>query len=170
MVVDAIAQFADAETGIGKALLIAKQALAFQETLMDIKRITFQGTQAIGEAGVATASNVAQSSKIGFPQNLFTIAAAIGQGVSIISSVKKAVSKTRAQASGISASVPSISSVPNLPQAQTPSFNIVGQSSTDQLAGAIGGQEKQPIKAYVVSNEVTTAQQLDRNIIAGASI
>lgn len=170
MVINAISQFANAETGIGKALLIAKQALAFQETLMDLKRITFKGAQAIGEAGVATAGNVAQSSKIGFPQNLITIAAAIGQGVSIISSVKKAVSKTKAQATGISASVPSIASVPNLPQAQEPSFNIVGQSSTDQLAGAIGGQEKQPLKAYVVSEDVTTAQQLDRNIIGGATI
>ena len=94
MVVDAISQFADAESGIGKALLIVKQTLALQETLMDIKRISFKGAEAIGSAGVSTAQNVAESSKIGFPQNLITIAGAIAQGVSIVKSVKSAVSKT----------------------------------------------------------------------------
>ena len=167
--VNAIAELAGAETGIGKALLIAKQALALQESLMDIKRITFKGTQAIGEAGVATSQNVAESSKIGFPQNIITIAAAIAQGASIISSVKKAVSKTKANASSISASVPSVTSGASA-QAQAPSFNIVGQSGTNQLAEAIGTQESKPIKAYVTSNDVTTAQGLDRNIVQGATI
>ena len=57
-------------------------------------------------------------------------------------------------------------SIPAMP----PSFNIVGQSDTNQLADAIGGQSQQPVQAFVVSSEVTTAQELDRNIIDGASI
>jgi hypothetical protein len=57
-------------------------------------------------------------------------------------------------------------SIPAMP----PSFNIVGQSDTNQLADAIGGQTQQPVQAFVVSSEVTTAQELDRNIIDGASI
>ena len=56
------------------------------------------------------------------------------------------------------------------PQIQTPDFNIIGQSSTNQLAEAIGGQTQQPIKAFVVSSDVSTAQELDRNIIESASI
>jgi len=51
-----------------------------------------------------------------------------------------------------------------------PSFNVVGASSTNQLAQTIGNQQQQPIKAYVVGNDVTTAQALDRNIIQSASI
>ena len=51
-----------------------------------------------------------------------------------------------------------------------PAFNIVGASGTNQLAEAIGGQAQQPVKAYVVSNDVSTAQELDRNIVEGASI
>lgn len=54
--------------------------------------------------------------------------------------------------------------------AQAPAFNVVGASPENQLAQAISGQEKQPIKAYVVSNDVTSAQSLDRNIIESASI
>lgn len=57
---------------------------------------------------------------------------------------------------------------PNAPQA--PAFNIVGQSTTNQLADVIAGQAGQPTRAYVVSNDVSTAQELDRNIIQGASI
>ena len=171
MVVDAISQFADAESGIGKALLIVKQALALQETLMDIKRITFKGIEAVGSAGVSTAQNVAESSKIGFPQNLITIAGAIAQGIGIVKSVKSAVSKTKAKAGGASASAPSIPtpSIPSIPTLP-PAFNVVGASNTNQLADAIGGQSQQPTRAYVVSDDVTTAQSMDRNIIEGASL
>ena len=168
MVLDAISQFATAETGIGKALLIAKQALALKETIMDLKRITFKGAEAVGQAGVSAAQNVAESSKIGFPQNIITIASAIGQGIGIIKSVKSAVSKTKAKASGGAST--GVSTPPTSAPAQPPAFNIVGASGTNQLAEAIGDAEKQPVKAYVVSNDVTTAQSMDRNIVEGASI
>jgi len=56
------------------------------------------------------------------------------------------------------------------PQAQAPEFNIVGSSGTNQLAGAIGGQTQQPIKAFVVGSDVTTQQELDRNIVNSASV
>ena len=51
-----------------------------------------------------------------------------------------------------------------------PAFNVVGSSGETQLADAIGGQTQRPTRAFVVSNDVTTAQELDRNIIEGASI
>ena len=53
---------------------------------------------------------------------------------------------------------------------QPPSFNIVGASETNQLADAIGGQAQQPVQAYVVANDVTTAQSLQNNIVEGATI
>ena len=135
---------------------------------MDLKRITFKGAEAVGQAGVSAAQNVAESSKIGFPQNIITIAAAIGQGIGIIKSVKSAVAKTKAKATGggsTGVSTPSAAT-----PSQPPQFNIVGAGGTNQLAEAIGSQEKQPVKAYVVSNDVTTAQSMDRNIVEGASI
>jgi hypothetical protein len=51
-----------------------------------------------------------------------------------------------------------------------PSFNIVGASGRNQLAEAIAGSRQEPIKAYVVSSDVSTAQELDRKIVEGASI
>ena len=57
-----------------------------------------------------------------------------------------------------------------MPPVQAPDFNIIGSTGTNQLADAIGGTTQQPIKAYVVSGEVTSAQELDRNIVESASI
>lgn len=45
----------------------------------------------------------------------------------------------------------------------TPQFNIVGQSSTNQLTSTIAGQQNQPIQTYVVGSQVTNQQALDRN-------
>ena len=65
---------------------------------------------------------------------------------------------------GSSASAPT--TTPSLP----PAFNVVGASGTNQLADAIGSQSQEPVKAYVVSGDVTSAQSMDRNIVEGASI
>lgn len=51
-----------------------------------------------------------------------------------------------------------------------PQFNIVGAAPTTQLASAIGEQTQEPVQAYVVSQDVTTAQSLENNIIQGASL
>jgi hypothetical protein len=56
------------------------------------------------------------------------------------------------------------------PRPAPPSFNIVGAAPESQLAQTIGEKEDKPVKAFVVSNDVTTAQSLDRNIIESASI
>jgi hypothetical protein len=54
-------------------------------------------------------------------------------------------------------------------QSVAPQFNVVGTSGSSQIAATLG-QEQAPIKAYVVSNDVTTAQSLDRNIITTATL
>ena len=55
-------------------------------------------------------------------------------------------------------------------QSRQPIFNIVGRNDSNQLADAIQGQFNQPLKAYVVSKEITSQQQLDLNIQSSASI
>lgn len=51
---------------------------------------------------------------------------------------------------------------------QAPQFNVVGQSGFNQIAQALGQQ--QPVQAYVVAQDVTTAQQLNNNIISAATV
>jgi len=74
--------------------------------------------------------------------------------------------KTPPSAGGSTPSAPTLGTPPSIP----PAFNVVGASGTNQLAEAIGGQEQLPVQAYVVSNDISTAQSLDRNIVEGATI
>ena len=48
-------------------------------------------------------------------------------------------------------------------------YNLVGNNQANQIAEALQGQFSNPLKAYVVSREVTTQQELDMNIKSGAS-
>lgn len=53
--------------------------------------------------------------------------------------------------------------------AQAPAFNLVGTGGVNQIQESLG-EEPQPIQAFVVSSNVTTAQELERNQIDSASI
>ena len=53
---------------------------------------------------------------------------------------------------------------------QPPSFNVVGAAPENQLAQTLGEREQRPVKAYVVGDDVTNQQALDRKITEGASI
>ena len=106
----------------------------------------------------------------GVPIPGFAIAQAIATGIAGFAAVKKIASTKIPESSGGSSS-PSTPSI-NAPSAASlpPSFNVVGSSGTNQLADAIGGQSQQPIQTYVVAGEISTAQELERNIVSVASI
>ena len=50
-----------------------------------------------------------------------------------------------------------------------PSFNLVQGTGSNQIAESLA-TERQPVQAYVVASNVTSAQELDRNAINEASI
>jgi hypothetical protein len=50
-----------------------------------------------------------------------------------------------------------------------PSFNVVGVSGVNQLAQTLG-KPQEPMRAYVVAQDVTTQQALNRNIVTSASL
>ena len=50
-----------------------------------------------------------------------------------------------------------------------PSFNVVGVSGVNQLAQTLG-KPQEPMRAYVVSQDITTQQALDRNIVKTSSL
>jgi hypothetical protein len=53
---------------------------------------------------------------------------------------------------------------------EAPDFNVVGASETSQLAQTVAGQQAKPVKAFVVGKDISTQQELDRNITTTASI
>jgi len=118
-----------------------------------------------GIQGVQAAFTTAQASPItvAFPAYPF-IQAGIA-GAFALKTIKSIVSSKKPSSSsggGGGGTAPAAS--------QAPSFNVVGASDTNQLAQAIGEDSKKPVKAFVVSGDVSTAQSLDRNIVEGASI
>lgn len=58
-------------------------------------------------------------------------------------------------------------SAPSLPSSTPANFNIVGNSNTNQI---VEGLNANPVQAFVVSGEVTSAQSLDRNRIKTATL
>jgi hypothetical protein len=51
-----------------------------------------------------------------------------------------------------------------------PQFNVVGQGGANQIAESMANRESQPIKAYVVGQDVTTSQSLNRSIVNNATL
>ncbi len=143
-----LANLAGEGTKIGKAMAVA-----------DVTRETVKGVQ--------NAFTTAQSSPI-------TAIPIIGPAYPFIQAGIAAAFGAKSIKSIVSGSKPSVSgggggggaAIPSAP----PDFNIVGASPVNQLAETIGGESRKPIKAFVTSGDVSTAQSLDRNIIENASI
>lgn len=173
-----VINIAGAETKIGRALLVAKQLLALKEMVMEAKKALTKATLVGAESSVAVAGGVANTAKVGFPWNIPLLIGYGVQAAGIFSAIKAATGKTKTAAASMGASgggtTPSMANIPTVgtPSSESlpPAFNVVGASGTSQLADAIGGQSQQPVKAYVVSNDVTSAQSMDRNIVESASI
>ena len=154
-------------------------AEAAANTLSGLSELLGKETAAGKAAAVASATintfssaQKAYDSTVGIPI-VGPVLAPINAGIAIAAGIKNVKSILAVKTpKGGGGSAPSIggggAAAPAAPAA--PAFNVVGASATNQLAQTIGNKEQQPVKAYVVSNDVTTAQSLDRNIIQSASI
>ena len=80
----------------------------------------------------------------------------------------KGILSSSTSGGGIGSSSPTTTPSTESFESQAPSFNVVGTSGANQIADVVASQE--PVKAYVVSSDVTTAQALDRNIVESATL
>jgi hypothetical protein len=137
--------------GIQKGLLIAENAAGIAKIIINTQ--------------VGNAKTIAQMGVL--PAAPLVLANNIGAGISIAASVAATVKGLQALGGGSASggSVPSGGGGASAPQ-----FNVVGATGVNQLAGAISNREQAPVQAYVVANNVTTAQGLDRNIIRSATL
>jgi hypothetical protein len=150
----------------GKAAQGAMKALALVQIGAD-SAIAFskmmQGTEssAAGAASVAgpAAPGVYTATKIAFyTSGTATILANLARAKKLLSG-------------GGGGGGAAVSSAGGAAPAAAPSFNVVGNSGVNQLAETMQGKSAQaPIQAYVVANDVTTAQGLNRNIVTNASL
>ena len=127
-------------------------------------------TQAVRDTYTGANKALAQGGIFGFIGAAGIIASGFANVKQISSTDEPSVpSFSTGGGGGGGVSAPSAAAMPPIPQLP-PAFNIVGASGTNQLADAIGGQSQQPQRAYVVSSDVTSSQEMDRNIVEGASI
>lgn len=140
---------ADALGGVAELLgqeSAAGKAAAIAQSIIN----TYQGaTKALGQGGI------------------FGAVAAAGVIASGMASVKKIIAtKIPGADGGGNAAISGVGGqIQNIEQS-IPAFNVVGASPINQIAEALN----KPQRAYVVSGDVTTAQQLDRNIINESGI
>ena len=95
----------------------------------------------------------------------FSFIAAATTIVAGLANVKKILDTKVPRESGISSGLATSPA-----DIEAPDFNVVGASDTSQLASSLARASGRPIQAFVVGKEVTTQQELDRNITNNASI
>ena len=138
------AELAGKETAAGKALALSQALIS-----------TYQ-------SATSSYASLAPIPFIGPALGFAAAGAAVAGGLKQIQSIKSVKVPGGGGGGGAVGSV----SAPPVP----PAFNVVGSSDSNQLADAIGGQSQQPVQAFVVANDVTTAQSLQNNIVEGATI
>ena len=109
----------------------------------------------------------------GNPIKLATGAQFVEAGIAAITGAAQVATIARQKFESTSSTVPSVGGTEGglgggVTETQAPQFNIVGQSGFNQIASALGQQ--QPVQAFVVAQDVTTAQQLNNNIISAATV
>lgn len=124
---------------------------------------------AIAQATIDTylSAQKAYTSTVGVPI-VGPVLAPINAGLAIAAGIKniKAITAVKVPNGGGGGGGGNISNSFGGSAAQAPNFNVVGNSGMNQLAQI----QQQPIQAYVVSGEVTSAQALDRNRIKNATL
>jgi len=168
---DILLQFAGKNKAVALGILAVQKGLAIADIVIGASKAL-----AISSANLATIPAILPP---GIPNPAFAVAAGSTLKSNLVTKLTAATSIASIVAAGISGaksitagggggSAPSGGGMGTAPAA--PAFNVVGASPTNQLAQTIGNQQQQPIKTYVLANDVTTAQGLERNIISSASI
>jgi hypothetical protein len=165
---------ADAQQAIDKATADAKAAMMNQsiDAVQGALGALFENSKAVASANVLI--DAAQAA-VGIFKNSTSLPepfGSINRGIQLAALAATAAASirniNRAQPTGGTTAPSTPVSTPTAPS-QAPQFNVVGQGGINQLAQSIGGQFQQPIRAYVVGQDVTSAQQLQRQRIRTAT-
>lgn len=162
-------ELADQEALETMKLQITQNALATGAMLAG-QGSAFGKALAIANALISVKEGATNALKdVPFPFNLVAAATVIGTGFAQIKDII-ATDTPKPPPQLISGAAGSSPVAMSGAQLTAPAFNVVGASASNQLAEALGQNQGQPVQAFVVANDVTTAQSLDRNIVSEAGI
>lgn len=158
-----IANFA--ELFAGRSEKAAKMAFQVQKTA-SIAQATISGIEAsINAFKTASGSPITAA----FPAYPF-IQAGLAAGFAATNIAKIASSKFQGGGTGSISSSGIGGGGGGLGASQPAQFNVVGDTGLNQIAESLGQKDDKPIKSYVVSGEVTSAQSLERNKIENSTL
>lgn len=174
LILDLTKQAADAVQNIGDAVFanrlskvekesqeeenLKKQQFEFNKK-MQIASAVVDGARAIQ---TSLASSPVAIGPVPNPAGIASLAFVAANTVANIAKIKA----TKFE-SAESASSSAVSSPPTGGGANPATFNVVGNTGTNQLAQTLG---QQPLQAYVVAGDVTSAQSLERNKIQQSTL
>ena len=139
------------QTVAGKAAAVANATIS---TFLSAQKAYEAGLQVGGPAGLVVAPIAAG------------IAAAAG-----LKSIKSIVAVKTPKLGNGGASIGSVGSIGSAPSAvPSPSFNVLGDTGTNQLNESINSRNENPSRAYVVYNDVKTAEELDKSAVVATRI
>ena len=157
--VNVLAKIAPKSKALQAASIVASNAVGITKIIQNTTAANAAAKlkYALIPGGAALAAAEIAANKVSAGINIATSIAATAKGLSALKAGGSA---------GTSVSLPS----DNGGGAQQPQFNIVGQGAGSQIASALGEQQQTPVQAFVVSQDVTTAQSLENAIISGATL
>jgi len=167
------------ESKRGQALLKIKQGFMLAEMLMKMK-VMVMNLKASAQEGIQSTAiksaeqsasigvGVANSAKLGFPFNAIPLAMMAAQSVMMVQNMAKSKKEMQQATAGLG-----VGGLGGTSRAiQPPNYNVIGQGSTDAniIADTIEGANQRPIRTYVVDKDITSSQELARNIEDAASV
>jgi hypothetical protein len=155
--VSILAGLGEKNKGIQRAALLANSALSIAQIIANTNVGSSKEVATKGIFGLSTSAVL--YAKMGV--SIASVLAATAKGLKGLGA-----SGSAAASSGFAGATSGQGSATS--PAAAPTFNVVGTSGQNQIAQSLGNQ--QPVRAFVVSNDVSTAQALDRNIVKTATI
>lgn len=143
---------------IQKGLLIAESAVGIAKIIINTQAANAAVT--LKYAAIPGGEALASTIKV-----LNTISAGIGIAANVAATAKALGALGGGGGGAGASSMPAGSGGGN-----APSFNIVGDAGVNSLTGAVQQNKQAPVQAYVVAQNVTTAQSLNRNIVENATL
>jgi len=124
---------------------------------------------AVAEALINTFKGITAGLGLGFPFSIPAVAFAAKTGFAAVKNILSTKPSSSGGSVGGAASSAS-ASTSAASQVQAPQFNVVGDAGTNQIASTLNEQNENPARAYVVSREMSSQQELDRNIETDSSL
>ena len=118
----------------------------------------------------AAAIGVMKDAKGGFFSRLAQALPTIAFGLAQVATISRQKFQSSASKTPINTTGGGGGGASSSSERSEPSFNVVGGSRENQLLTAIQSQFNKPLKAYVVSTEVTDQQELDGIIVNQAGL